>query len=240
MRNKFLLICALALTIYSCGKSKTEKEPSFATKAETKPQFDKTSFGVYKGVIVGSSGYIVFRINNGDNVVKGFLKIDGKEDLLTTKEVLVAGKAISNVLFTGSFSSMRISADADGRNAELSDIKIEGHKYAGGYISHEKSNQQVLVYEGNFTGVSSGIINIARVGTGQNDSLFALMKFTGDTTLHTGHGFNEDSVRLRLYSYFGEMKFVAKKIPATGTESIDGTWFYGQQKGGTFTVERTY
>ena len=80
MRNKFLLICALVFSIYSCGKSKTETNSSFATKAETKPQFDKSSFGVYKGVIVGSSGYIVFKINNGDNVVKGFLKIDGKED----------------------------------------------------------------------------------------------------------------------------------------------------------------
>lgn len=240
MRVKFFILCALALTIFSCGKSKTEKDNSFATKAETKPQFDKTSFGVYKGVIVGSSGYIVFRINNGDNVVKGFLKIDGREDVLTTNEVLVAGKAISNVLFTGSFSSMRLSADADGKNAELSDIKIEGHKYAGGYISHEKSNQQIILYEGTFNGIYSGIFNIARVGTGQHDSLFALMKFSSDTLLHTGHGFNEDSLRLSFYSYFGEIKFVAKKIPDAASGNIDGTWFYENQNAGAFAVKRTY
>ena len=163
-------------------------------------------------------------IKQGGTTLKDFSAADGKPGYFA-QQLLVYGR--------GGQACVNCQST-------LSDIKIEGHKYAGGYISHEKSNQQVMVYEGTFTGNPSGIINIARVGTGQNDSLFALMKFTGDTMLFTGHGFNEDSVRLRLYSYYGEMKFVAPKIPASGTETIDGTWFFDHEKGGSFSVKRTY
>ena len=240
MRNKLLLICALALTIYSCGKSQTDKANGLATTAETKSKYNNTSFGVYKGVIVGSSGYIVFRINNGDDVVKGNLKIDGREDELTTTGKLIAGQKISNVLFTGSFSSMKLSADADGRNAHLTDIRIQGHSHVGAYITHENSNVPVMLYEGTFTGNASGMINYTKVGTAPADSIFTLMKMTGDTMLFTGYGYNSDQLNLEVWPYSTTMKFTGTKMPATGEQKSEGSWFLEGIKGGTFTIKRTY
>ena len=240
MRNKFLLICVLALAIYSCGKNKTDKDNGLPSTAETKPKFDNTSFGVYKGVIVGSSGYIVFRINNGDDVVKGTLKIDGREDVLTTKEKLIAGQRISNVLFTGSFSSMKLSADADGRNANLTDIKIEGHTHVGAYISHENSTVPVMLYEGTFTGIASGMINYTKVGKAPNDSIFTLMKMTNDTMLFTGVGYNSDQLNLTVWPYGATMKFTGTKMPTSGEQKSEGSWYLEEVKGGTFTIKRTY
>ena len=240
MRNKLLLICALALTIYSCGKNKTDKDNGLPSTAETKQKFDNTSFGVYKGVIVGSSGYIVFRINNGDDVVKGTLKIDGREDVLTTKEKLIAGQKISNVLFTGSFSSMKLSADADGRNAQLTDIKIQGHSHVGAYITHENSNVPVSLYEGTFTGNASGIINYTKVGTAPTDSIFTLMKIANDTMLFTGVGYNSDQLHLTVWPYNTTMKFTGTKMPSTGEQKSEGDWYLEDVKGGTFMIKRTY
>lgn len=174
-------------TLPSCKKSNTgnNNDNGLSNNPETKSQYNNTTFGVYKGVIIGSSGTIIFRINNGDNVVKGYLTIDNQKDTLTTNAPITMGQALVNVLFTGKISSMRISANADGCNASLSNIQINGHNNVTGFIIHENSTKQVLCYEGTFSGSESGIINVTRVGLTGGDTTYLLAKVQSknDTTL---------------------------------------------------------
>lgn len=60
MKNTILFLLFSTILIFSCSKLDDKTSNQFPTNAETKPQCDNTSFGVYKGVIIGSSGYIVF------------------------------------------------------------------------------------------------------------------------------------------------------------------------------------
>jgi len=71
--QKKVYLSVLVVILFACNKSDTDNNGNnvgLSTSPETKPQYNNTVFGVYKGVIIGSSGTIIFKINNGDNVVK--------------------------------------------------------------------------------------------------------------------------------------------------------------------------
>jgi hypothetical protein len=249
MKKTLFLASALTVIFFSCSKSDTEDNNSnvgLPTSPETKQQYDNTTFGVYKGVIIGSSGHIIFRINNGDNIVKGYLSIDNQKDTLTTTETITLGQPLINVLFTGKISSMKISANADGSNASLSNIQINGHNNVTGFILHETSTKQVLCYEGNFTGSAAGIINTTRYGLNNNDTTFFLMKVqsVNDTTLYRGYGWNyNDSTRGNIFnpgSYLTQFQIKGKFIDGSNnTNTFNGTWT-GNYGSGQFTSIRTY
>lgn len=257
MKKTFFFASVLTVILFACSKSNTDDNTTnkeLPTSSETKPQFDNTSFGVYKGVIVGSSGYIVFRIYNGDNIVKGYLNIDNQKDTLTTTTTITAGQPLVNVLFTGKISSMKISANADGSNARLSDIQINGHNNVTGFILHETSTKQVLCYEGTFAGTSTGIINATRLANG--DTTFLLSKVyqvsnsngtlvnINDTTLYKGYGWNyTDSTQGYIWlDYYTDPYFNIKgkyDNQNDGTSTFIGTW-KGAYGNGQFNMNRTY
>lgn len=169
MKYLFSLSIISTVLFFACKKNNSQQPdqhpPGVPTTAETKPQYDNTSFGVYKGVIIGSSGIIIIKVNNGDNSIKGYLTIDSQKDTLSTSQTLTPGQAISNLTLTGRFSSLRLSANADGSNAQISNLTITGHPNANALIVHENSNRQVLLYEGVFSGEITGRINFVKVGT---------------------------------------------------------------------------
>ncbi|MEO6819666.1 MAG: hypothetical protein ABI204_08060, partial [Ginsengibacter sp.] len=78
---------------------------------------------------------------------------------------LTSGKPIVNLKFTGRISSFTLSADADGSNAEISNLVINGHPGATVIVVHENSTQQVFLYEGSFSGDIKGTINFVKTGT---------------------------------------------------------------------------
>jgi hypothetical protein len=239
MKNTNLLLLFATILIFSCGKPSNKADSQLPSKAETKSQYDNTSFGVYKGVIIGSSGYVIFRINNGDNTAKGELTIDGRKDILSTTQTITSGQPIVNVKFTGSFSSMTLNAGPDGNNASITDIKIDGHPDdVAGIIFHENSTQQVFSYEGKISGTLSGTINFNRI-TG-NDTTFSVMKFNNDPTVYYGIGYNisTDSVGFNFYN-IGSPYYLFEG--RWGSNGLSGSW--SDEKGinkGTFSSARTY
>jgi hypothetical protein len=255
MKKNPCLLFVLTLVLFACNKSGTDNnnpDTGLTTSPETKSQFDNTNFGVYKGVIVGSSGYITFRINNGDNDVKGYLFMDDQKDTLTTTASIILGEPISNTLFTGKISSMKVSVNADGSNAMLSDIQINGHNNVTGFIIHEKSTNQVLCYEGTFNGTATGIINATKLANG--DTTYLLSKVyqssqtngtlvnINDTSLYRGFSWNyADSSKGHLWldnvTYFnvnGKFSNQGSNVP-----TFNGTWS-GAYGNGEFTTHRTY
>lgn len=232
-------VAAFAISFYACHKSDyTQPFPDpgtdLPTAPETKPAYNNTSFGVYKGVVVGSTGTIVFRINNGDNVVKGYLVIDDVKDTLSTIETLVPGQAITDVLFTGRISSMRLSVYADGTNASLSNISIVGHNNVTIFIIHENSDKQVLLYEGTYSGYFSGTLNCTRVGANSvADSAYVLAKVS-DTLVVQGFGaVINNSVSIKLAPPFDIQG-------SFSGDNFNGTWSWTNAGTGIFTCTRTF
>jgi hypothetical protein len=247
MKNTLFILCLLVCSLLACKKSKTDSTDNTLPKeAETKSQFNNTSFGVYKGVIVGSSGTIVFRINNGDNIVKGYLSIDNVKDTLSTTQQLTAGQPIVNVNFVGRLSSMTLSANADGSNAEITNISIVGHNYVKAFLAHENSNLQIMCYEGKFTGDLTGIMNVVKIGSDNNSApLHLLEKIDLDTFIYKGNGIPDIDTSGNTH-YFHDTGNPYRTFGGKGKlagNTFSGSWSSWTPNGtyqGLFMCNRTY
>lgn len=250
MKKLFLIFLGLT-TFLACNKSNDNTPPdNFPKSAETKPQYDNTSFGVYKGVIIGSTGTIVLRINNGDTIVKAFLSIGNIKDTLSTTQQLTAGQPIVNLNFSGKLTSLTLSANADGTNAQLTNLNIPGHPDAVAIIIHENSTHQVLCYEGTFTGELTGNISFIRIVSSNNtDPLYPLQyisRITNDTFTVIGQGriavdtsgyshiFTESGQTVRNFNGMG--KFTGNTFSGYWT----AWWAAVGGKRGDFVCTRTY
>ncbi len=208
MKTLFYLSILSTILFFACKKSGSEQTvdkhpPGVPTAAETKAQYDNSSFGVYKGVVIGSSGIIILKINNGDNTTIAYLTIDNKKDTLTAVQSPVAGQPITNLQFTGRLSCMRLSANADGSNAQINNLTITGHPNASAIVVHENSNRQVLLYEGTFTGEISGRINFMKVGTDvRSEPVEFLAKVSTDSYFIKGIGQQEQDTGSRKHTHY--------------------------------------
>lgn len=174
LKQSLIIITALILTtVVACKKDdkKPEDKLKYTTSAETKPEFDNTNFGVYKGVIIGSSGTIKIEIKNGNDDVKITVNYNGKTDELFTTSAMILGQPINNAYFTGAFTKLYFSANAAGGEVKIGNLRInDSLKYA--YAIHENSTSQISVYEGNFVNedyIEYGTFNAMRIGNNSVD-----------------------------------------------------------------------
>lgn len=256
--KRIILVCNVivcAFLVYACSKSDApivEKEEtttptiSIPTSSETKAIYSNTNFGVFKGVIVGSTGIIRFYINNGDNQVKCYISIDDQKDTLTTSAKLTLSEPIVKASFVGKFSSATLSCDERGNTVEISDIKINGHSNLDAYVVHENANSQVFCYEGNLNGSASGSFNCIVFGSNNQDTIFALSKLKNDT-IYNGSGIryrngSNDTAYVDIQNPNWQLTNVyqlySTKCIIT-TDSLKGTWS-GILGNGTITGVRTY
>lgn len=155
MKAKLLSIIPALFLFLSCSSS--DEDVNFATEPETKPEYDNTAFGVYKGIIMGMNGSLKIVINNGDNVAQAYIYQNNKiTQTLTTTATFTLGENISDAEFSNGTTSFRFSVNANGTNPV-----INGYTYIGGdnpqaFAIHELSFAQILCYEGTFKGDDSG------------------------------------------------------------------------------------
>lgn len=185
-RKSFLrnpVACAIflaGLTMFSgCDKTGNENDEDVNTSTQTTAEFDNSNFGLYKGVIVGSSGTIMIEINNGNVEAKATLTIDGRTDKLTSTYSFVNGQAVVGAEFAGTFSNFTFSVNADGQNPTIANITIEGHDDVEVItaIIKETSTNVAMAYEGTIKGGNnaSGAFNIVR-----NNNKFSVVSKTND------------------------------------------------------------
>jgi hypothetical protein len=177
MKKKFIIYVIAGIAVIS-GCKKEDGTEEKKTSTETTAAFDHSNFGLYKGIIVGSSGTVKIQINNGDNVVKADIVVDSKSDVATCSDALTGGQAIRNAVFTGASSSFTFSVDANGKNPSITNMVIEGHDDVAAIVFKETSDDAVAAYEGTLTGGlgARGIINITR----NSNTFKAITRITSD------------------------------------------------------------
>lgn len=139
--------------------------PTCVTTPEAKAEHDGGSGGVYKGVIVGSTGTIALYLYNTGTEVKALVSFDGQNTTMTTQSLStwMPGQAITNALFTGTINGQAISAyfsvGANGSNPQVQ-LTIPGHTVKVA-VYKETSTALVKNYEGTYTGDDAGTFNMA-------------------------------------------------------------------------------
>lgn len=156
IRPFFLMI--LALTAVSCSKDTATPASMLPTSPEAQAADDTKSGGVYKGVVVGSSGVIKIVLQKGVKEIK--LTIDNVSKTLTTTSLdnWTSGGIIRNASFKADDWEVLLSIGARGVGP-IATLTIPGHAGAEAILTKETSNAIVLVFEGTYKGTESGSWN---------------------------------------------------------------------------------
>src|SRR5882762_6264149 len=117
MKNVRYLVPALALIVavpFSCSKSKdSNKAPAYTcTTCKTTPDAvaanDASNKGIYKGIIIGSSGTIKFDLANSGTTLTATLTIDGVAATLTAAVTTQNGDTYVSA-FTGTLGGQTVN-----------------------------------------------------------------------------------------------------------------------------------
>lgn len=142
---------------YTCMTCKTTPDALAANDASIK--------GMYKGIIVGSTGSISINIQNGSSTITATMVLDGVSVALTSNVVLVDGQSYV-APFTGTFNgspiSMTFSVGLGGTSPTMVSSSIPGHPNAVFVLSKETSTSLIEGFEGTYsvTGGEKGVFNI--------------------------------------------------------------------------------
>ena len=163
------LFCGAATGMTSCGDdgsggaggdtdsdtdtdSDSDTDTGFLTEPEAVEAFDESSGGIYKGVLVGSSGHFKVVLDNGEGELFVYIKFDGEEATLYTGDLDAwqPGDAIIGAEFTGTLDGQDVtftfSVDADGSNP-IVEVSVPGHEVWVDVVK-ETSTDLVKCYEG--------------------------------------------------------------------------------------------
>ncbi len=131
----FAVVCGILSS--GCTQSVPAPGPSppynctaCAREPEAISTYDKSSRGIYKGVLEGSSGTIKIDVMNYGDSIRAYLRIDGITDTLAPVVSWASGAPYS-AAFAGTFlgqpDTIVFSVGADGGNPVVSAMNIPGH-----------------------------------------------------------------------------------------------------------------
>lgn len=158
-RNLFIIACILfTASMSSCKKDDAKKDDYYkCASCKTTPDAlavnDGNSKGIYKGVVIGSSGTIMFNIMNDGSAIAATMVLDGTTVNLTSAVTWVSGQAYV-APFTGTLNGAAISidfkVDANGGNPIVTSSDIPGHANAEFTMVKEESSALIECFEGSY------------------------------------------------------------------------------------------
>jgi hypothetical protein len=171
MRHKIFFIACMALTalLSSCKKDDAKKDSYKCASCKTTPDAlavnDNSSKGIYKGIITGSTGTIMFDVMNGGTTITATMVLDGVTTNLTSSISWTNGNSYV-APFTGTLNGVPVtitfSVDANGGNPTISSSNIPGHTNAQFILAKESSTFLIEAFEGKYetTKPEKGTFNI--------------------------------------------------------------------------------
>jgi hypothetical protein len=229
MKKIFTLLLIGIFCIGCSSDSDSGSGTSLATTPSAKVEYDSSNFGIYKGVIIGSTGVITINIKNDGNL-KATLVIDGVTSTYTSTGEVALNQPINNLRFTNGSNTFDINVSANGNDIMVTDSNIENHIGATFNIIKEYSTDLVKCYQGTYTGTNdNGVFNIIII----DQDLYGLSRsnlFQDDTLFLNG-----DFIENTISGTFEGGTFSG----STSGNNISGTWQNTSQETGTWTGQRT-
>jgi hypothetical protein len=162
MRLSLIAILFISL-LAACGDDTAPYKCTECTDSpEANAAYDNTGQGIYKGVLIGSSGTIKFDIANNGTTITAVIVIDGKSVTLTASGTYLPASGFQGG-FSGTLDGGTIVIPFNVSNTGTVTIgtpTIPGHPDVIFGIYKEKSNQIVQAFEGTYTGGDGGTFNL--------------------------------------------------------------------------------
>jgi hypothetical protein len=239
MKTKLALVAFLGIfAISSC--SDDEAKPKFSSSPTAKEANDASGQGIYKAVLVGSTGSIIFNMdNNGDGKISAVLKFDGKTYKLHTDDVFNENGYFEGY-FYGTFEEeddIEVYFGVTSNGSEYGcDIDFPGHSIST-QMYKEYSTHVVMVFEGTYTVMGEeGTLNIIATMDEQGEGDWYGMAHINDTeVVYYLEGGIELVESVKVLGGSGSVFTVAGTVSGN---TVSGSCNKGEGQG-TFTAKRT-
>jgi hypothetical protein len=234
MKIKFLIVCLSMLVLLGCSDGES---PYTCSSCSDEPDAlaanDNSGKGIYKGVVVGSSGTIIIDMDNGGGgQITGTLIIDDEEIQLATEDTYVTGfdGNFYGTLNTANDVQVGFMVSGIGNFISISNVIIPGHPDAEIQVVKEVSSQLVEIFEGSFQGDESGTLNfiVARDEEGTGD--WSALGFSTEIKQYEGY--------LQRNGFFGGGGSVSINGAIDG-DRAGGAWEDTNGDSGTWKGKRT-
>lgn len=167
---RILFVMVTIVLFASCKKDSNNNTPPYecATCNKTPEAVaanDASTKGIYKGVVIGSSGTIKFNIANNSNAINAVMVIDGTTVNLTSTITWTNGQPYV-APFTGTLNgqavSITFSVGINGTAPTITSASIPSHPNAVFNLVKETSNALLECFEGTYktSKPESGTFNI--------------------------------------------------------------------------------
>ncbi len=225
MKKIFTLVFA-SILFMSCSSDDDSSGPVLTDTPVAKAIYDDTSWGIYKGVFVGSSGVVLIDINNS-GAIEATVTIDGNTHNFTTNESVELGDAINGMTFTSGSMSFDFYVDGAGDFPEVTNINFPGHPDAQISLLKEFSDELVECIQGTFSGDDSGAFNLVI----QGGDVYGLAHSNdgGDAIYLDGYLDNN-----QILGYFDGGGFTGTK----NGNNVSGSWENDLGESGNFSGQR--
>lgn len=223
----FLFLC-IGFTFLGCNSADDSASSSaLANKPEAKEDYDDSNFGIYKGVFVGSSGFVYVNINNNGDV-SAKMVIDGDTYKFSASKSITQDEDISGLLFTSGSNSFEFNVYGNGEEPLIKNISIASHPNAYVQIFKEYSFAQIKCYTGTFRGDNSGTFNLV---TATDGYALGLARPNNETSAIYLDGTFKDNILTGTFEG-GTFKGIIS------SETISGTWQNDVPESGTWSATR--
>jgi len=242
---KIILLSLSFLLLITSGCKKNAKdtpapEPFKCATCATTPLAvaanDASSKGIYKGVVSGSTGTIVFDVLNAGTTITAKMVLDGVTANLTSSVAWAAGQAYV-APFTGTLNgspiSITFSVGSSGSRPTVTTSSIPGHPGASFNLAKETSTALIEGFEGVYhtTLPEDGTFNIILSRTAKIWGADARKNGSTSTTGSAGGTITSDN---KLVESAG-----GTTVGSLSSDEINGTSLDGNGKTVTITAKRT-
>ena len=169
VKKLFLPALLMTMSFISCSKSDSDPTPAYVCATcnvtpEALAVNDASVMGIYKGIVVGSTGTISINIQNGSNTITATMVLDGTSVLLTSDVTVVNGQsyvAPFTGMYNGSPISITFSVGLGGATPTVVTSDIPGHPTATFEIYKETSTSLIEAFQGTYSKTGeSGVFNV--------------------------------------------------------------------------------
>jgi hypothetical protein len=238
-----LFLFILGMSVFGCKKSKKE-DPGFVctdckTIPDAKVENNSISKGIYKGVVIGSTGIISIDIMNSGSTLKATMVLDGQTINFTSSATWTAAQPLSadfTALSNNKTYSFRFSVAANGATPSAGSFSIPDHPAISFQMIKETSDNLIKCYEGSTQGVKNS-------GAKQSGSLNVIVSSKTNTWI----GLTKDATSNSAGIVSGTINGTVincdcgPETTVTGTfsnDEIKGT-YKGSDNSGTWGAKRT-
>ena len=156
MIQKIIVLLGL-LILHSCSNCDPSTDEKLPNESIAKTAYNNSNFGIYKGILVGSSGIVMININN-NGTTNALLTIDGVRLEFNAIEQVTEHQS-TPIRFANNDNSFDFMVGENGENPTILNCNFKNYPQVKIQVAKEQSSSPIKCYQGRYTGNDAGIFN---------------------------------------------------------------------------------